>query len=346
MALQFLDQTGLNPLPPGIVVTLTSIAGTIVASGYIQAGGFSTTGVSAGSFVASFVGSEAPTTSVSFTSTGASAIVTVPNYQSPAYSIFGYASEAAFDLPKLWFLDPLNTGLFPNNIGKNLYSLLLGISGPLGTQDAQNQQVGGALRLQPSQGASIDSFAYDFFAGVFYRFSTLGETDSQWISRIEAIFSTQKATVPGLQAILNVFWPWIILQILTATQNLGEDTQFGGEDSIGGEDFASNALSGGSFTAGQAIGEDAFGGEDTGTTFEDAPGPQILPPVPVVFDLVTNPTLAGYLGLTLGQFCVYIQYPSFSDTLIHSVLSPSLILSQLIAAWKDVGATAVIAQNR
>ena len=136
------------------------------------------------------------------------------------------------------------------------------------------------------------------------------------------------------------------MQVLTANQTLGEDTTFGGEDTIGGEDFASQALSAGPFIAGQALGDDTFGGEDTGQQFEDAPGPTILPPIPVVFDLVTNPTLAGYLGLTYGQFCVYIQYPNFNDNLIHSVLSPSNILTQLIAAWKDVGAAAIIAQNR
>jgi hypothetical protein len=236
---------------------------------------------------------------------------------------------------------------YPANIGKNSYALLRGLGESLGVEDAQLQQVLGAMRLQSSIGASIDSWAFDVFGGTFYRFAQYGESDPQWIARIEAILATQKCTMAGLQTIINVFWPWISLQF--GVSNLGLDTSIGGLDAVGGLDVAAGTGSGsGTTAAGLAIGEGTFGGEDTGKQFEDAPGPPALPPTAIVFDQQSNPLFAGYItpNIVPPYFGIYLQYPGFLDTAIHPITSPSLILSQLVNAWKAVGCVPVYCSNK
>lgn len=108
--LSFVDSGGSNPLPPGIIVTLTT-SGTFVASGMLQAGGVMPAQVQASTYVASFVGTQAPLMPVTLTSTGVgTTIVTVPNYASPCYSAVGYAIEAAYALVLYWHDVTLNTG--------------------------------------------------------------------------------------------------------------------------------------------------------------------------------------------------------------------------------------------
>jgi hypothetical protein len=236
---------------------------------------------------------------------------------------------------------------YPANIGQNSYALLRGLAESIAVDGAQLDAVHGAMRLPSSQGASIDSFAYDFFAGTFYRFAQYGETDAQWISRIESIFSIPKTTIPGLQAILLVFWPWIKLQF--GVQNLFVDTGIGGVDSSGGVDVASSGgTTSAGITPGQAMGTDVIGGADTGTSFIDAPAGLQGAPIPIVFDAQSSPTLSALITphIVPPYFCVYLQYPGYSDTLIHPILSPSLILTQLINSWRAVGTQTVYAQNK
>lgn len=210
---------------------------------------------------------------------------------------------------------------YPANIGPNSYALLLGLAESLAVEDAQLQQVLGAMRLQSSIGGSIDSWAFDVFGTQFYRFAQFSETDAQWISRIESILTTQKCTVAGLQSIINVFWPWILLQM----------------------GFTPGGISG----SGLAIGEDTFGGEDTGQQFIDAPGTLSIAPVPIVFDQQSNPTFSGYITpqIVPPYFCVYLQLVGYSDTLIAPIASPSPILTQLVNAWKATGTVPIYATN-
>lgn len=347
MALSFVDASGNNPLPAGIIVSLYAQSGPLVGMGMLQAGGVYPQPFAAGSYTASFVGTQAPAGSVSFVSTGSSLVVAVPNYQSPVYSAAGYAAEAAYHLTRGWFTNPNGTSTLPSGVGPVLYPVLLALGEGKEIADADLQQVLGALRLPSSQGASIDSFAYDFFAGTFYRFAQYGETDAQWISRIESIFSIEKATVAGMQAIINVFWPWILLQMGATNQNLAFDTGLGGYDTTGGVDFTSSSVSANNAQAGQSQGVDTFGGDDNGSPFIDGPAPTLLTPVPVVFDSQSNPTLSALIqpNIVPLQFCIYLRYLPNSDALIRPINSPSAILTALVNAWKPVGTTPIYANN-
>jgi len=235
---------------------------------------------------------------------------------------------------------------YPANIGQNSYALLRGLAESLAVEDAQLQQVLGAMRLQSCTGASIDSWAYDVFAGAFYRFAQYGETDAQFISRILSILSIQKCTIAGLQAIINVFWPWVSLQF--GNVNIGMDTSIGGLDASGGLDVAGSGTGGAVSSTGLGIGESTFGGYDTGQQFYDAPGPASLPPTPIVFDQQSNPLWSSYIvpNIVPPYFCVYLRLQNYSDTLIHPIASPSSILSQLVNVWHAVGTVAVYATNK
>ena len=107
--LAFVDASGLNPLPPGVIATLTT--GTShVASAMLQAGGSIPITIQNGTYTASFVGTQAPRGSVTFTTSGiGSTTVTVPNYASPVYSGAGYAAEAAYALVRYWHDVSLNS---------------------------------------------------------------------------------------------------------------------------------------------------------------------------------------------------------------------------------------------
>ena len=97
-SLAFVDSTGLNPLPPGVIVTLTA-ARTLVAKAMLQAGGVMPITLENGTYLASFVGTQAPLGTLTFTTIGVgTTIVTVPNYMSPTCSGAGYAMEAAYAL--------------------------------------------------------------------------------------------------------------------------------------------------------------------------------------------------------------------------------------------------------
>jgi hypothetical protein len=100
--LSFVDSTGMNQLPPGIIVTLTS-GGMLVGTFMLQADGIVPFVLGAGTYTATFTGTQAPTGSVTFTATGVGpSIITVPNYMSPTYSGDGYAAEAAYHLVLGW----------------------------------------------------------------------------------------------------------------------------------------------------------------------------------------------------------------------------------------------------
>jgi hypothetical protein len=101
-SLAFVDSTGLNPLPPGVIVTLTA-GNTLVAKAMLQASGIMPITLENGTYLASFVGTQAPLVTVEFTTVGiGSTVITVPNYMSPVYSGAGYAMEAAYALVLYW----------------------------------------------------------------------------------------------------------------------------------------------------------------------------------------------------------------------------------------------------
>jgi hypothetical protein len=335
--LSFVDETGTNPLPAGVQVFVYG-NGVLISSAYTVAGGSAPFVLPANStFVATFVGRQAPTLPVTFTTDALSrATITVNGYRSPSLSARGYNAELLNLVPVLWLNDTARAQ------GGNAYAVGMGYSGVLNWLDQEAQVLLAMQRLQSSTGSDLDSWAMDFFGGQFGRLT--GQPDASWSAMIRAILTTPKGTVAGIQAIINVFWPYILLQL--GLPNFAEDTGYGGEDTAtGGEDVTQT------YTApspNQAIGEDNFGGEDTTVGFEDAPSPGFLPPNPIVFDAQTNPTLASLISpaIVTTQFGVYLQYPSYSDSLIRPVLPQSTLLANLVNAWKAAGYTPIYAQNR
>jgi len=109
--LAFVDSTGLNPLPPGVIVTIATAGGDAVGTAMLQAGGVIPILIQNGAYVASFVGTQAPLGQATFTSSGSGETsVTVPNYVSPVYSGAGYAYEAAYALVLYWHDVTVNSG--------------------------------------------------------------------------------------------------------------------------------------------------------------------------------------------------------------------------------------------
>lgn len=337
MAVTFYDETGVNPLPAGIKVTV--LAGSIViGQGWTLAGGVAVIPLGAsGSFLATFFGTQAPQGSaVVATDANGNAIVIVNGYRSPSLSVLGYAIEETNLWPTGWFSDVART------TGGNAYAVAIGLAGVLNFLDQQGQTLLAMERLQSCSASDIDTWAFDFFGPEWTRF--VGQTDASWYAMILAILQIPKTTCGGIQAIINVFWPWIALQLGTA--NFAEDTGYGGEDTNqGGEDVSNNIIAP---AASQALGDDTHGGEDTTTGFEDSPAPTVLPPNAIVFDSQTNPALSSLItpNIVTTQFGVYLQYPSFSDTLIHPVLAQSTLLDYIVRAWKAAGTVPIYAQNR
>ena len=373
MSVTFVDEPGTNPLPAGVSVTVY-FGSVLIVGGYTNAGGLLNVSLAPlTTYSASFVGTQAPTVSTSFTTdqNGNAAGVVVTPYRSPSLSVVGYANEQSNLWPVGWFADSAKAP------GGNAYSVALALAGVLQWLDNQGQVVLSSMRLQScvstllpyasllnEQGvyvttntgqninvdptlpfinpatSDIDTWAYDFFGPQWTRFPQ--QSDASWYAMILGILQTQKCTIAGLQAIINLFWPWISAQF--SVPILGEDDALGGEDATGGEDVApSNQTLG---APGQAMGLDTYGGEDTGTTFEDGPPPAQIAPTPIVFDLQSNPTFAGYISLAPPQFGIYLQYPSYSDTLMHTSLPRSTILATLVNAWKATGTTPIYCQNR
>jgi hypothetical protein len=340
----FVDETGLNPLPAGLLATIYSGAPPLLPANIIGAAYLQTGGVAAfanvqpnSTYTATFVGAitQVPsmTSSCTFTTgTDGPTIAAVVGYVSSALSVAGYAAAQTSNYPLNRFDQ---SALVP---GGNAYNLAYGLAALLARLDLQTQTIRGALRLQSSQGIELDSWAYDFFGPFFTRCAA--DTDATWYAEILAILQTPKCTIAGLQRIITTFLPCILTQF--KPQTLAYDTA-GAVDTYGGVDVVPTPPP---VAPTIPIGADNYGGVDA-FGYIDAPPPAIQTPSVLVFDSQSNPALSAAItpNIIPGQFCVYLQFPGFSDAGIHPIAPISPLLAQLVALWKSAGPACVFAAN-
>lgn len=256
--------------------------------------------------------------------------ITVTGHRSTSLSPQGYAQVMAGLMPRRWYPD---SDLQPGGVA---YPILYGFGAGLDALDQQqNQVVLSMLRLQTSTGADIGSWSSDFFATLLP--VQPNEPDSAYIARLTAWLQAQKCTLAGIASAVSAYVG--IVNYLPRQRAIGVDT-YGGLDTSGSLDNPIPANSGSQ----SGIAVDTQGGLDTQGGM-DISSPAFNPATVIVFDTQSNPTLAASVGLTAGQFCVYFQYPGYSDALIHVIGAYSNILAQFVNAVKAEGTTAVYASN-
>ena len=315
----FLDSTG-NPLPAGILVTLTG--GTGFGQFYTKAGGWIDVEPEMGAaYTATFVGTFAPESPQSFTlgippgtvdftgsvlvdSDGAvfvdsDGLMFASQDGTPSLgwtddgnrnvTIDGYASPI---LSRQGFADKLfddqPRGWYPpKDQAPNVYTALYSIAAVLDILEQGQQIVLGKERLHSSFGSDIDTWANDYIGfGVWQR--APGESDQTYIARCELWLKTDSTTDYGLQVLLQAWMDAWGLYILNphAVEGISYDNLGGFDD-----------LSGGFDNAGQPL--------------------LTQPPQVVVFDWMSNPSLSYAVGLQRGrgQFCILLLYAGQTDLL-------------------------------
>jgi hypothetical protein len=273
--LRFFDETGVNPISPGVGVSVAlATTGEVVGSGFVGTNGAVTVPVrGATAYVATFTGSQAPKVTAVFAGSAVPStdtIVSVIGHRSPSLSLTGYTQTLAALYPKGWVSD---TALQP---GGNAYAGLESFGSALAQLDFQAQQLTAAARLATAQGSDIDSWAYDFFGTFLLRY--LGEDDATYLSRVLAAFGP-RLTLAAIEQIVNQFFVATLQERIAALEvELGFDTT-GGYDTRGGYDII-------------------------------VPPPQIQALIPVVscWDKQSNPTLATLYSVAEPQFVISIGF--------------------------------------
>lgn len=300
------DETGLSPLPPGILVTIGTTTpaspavrlltetgdvlsteygelialgavpqtSTTVYTGYTQLGGsVNFTPDGAVQYSASFTGTQAPSGSLNFTGNalaGQDTTVTVTGYRSPTLSQLGYTQEQM----NLWV-----NRIFGDSArqpGGNAYALAYGLSGVLSYLDTSTQQAVASSRVETCQGSALDSWAFDFFGNYLLRYPY--ESDSIYLSRILTAFGP-RCTLSAIQTIVQQYYVATTLATAAAQTN---DISF-----------------------------DATGSFDTRGGFDvlaSGPNPSSLVPVVTVWDSQSNPALASTYSIVPTQFVIQIAF--------------------------------------
>jgi hypothetical protein len=233
----FVDETGLNPLPAGLQVSVYPATGpqnasTLVGTAWLAAGGTANITVeNAVSYVAVFFGRQAPQTAQTFVGgSGTTTTATVQAYRSPTLSLQGYTAEHVNLWPKgdAWF------GEAAGQLGGEAYAVAYGLSAVLATMDGGVQYELERIRAQSSIGPDLDSWFADFLGKYVTRL--YGELDPSFYGRGVAALSSNKTTIAALQAIVTLFYQAIAQQMATsAVPNLSYDG-FGSFDGSGGYD--------------------------------------------------------------------------------------------------------------
>jgi hypothetical protein len=219
VAITFVDQTGLNPVPAGQYVTiyragLLLIPANVSAAGYIGIGGaFTCTLLSTANYIAVFTGNESPQGYISFSTPGFAGPLTVDPtaYASPTLSQIGFANAQAALWPNDWFNDPARAE------GGNAYRIAMAVGALLLSCSIELQQVFVAERLDSSTNANVDSWIADFFGAALPR--NTGELDSTYIARATTILSAQLSLRPGIIAVGGLYGvtyvdePWRPLEV-------------------------------------------------------------------------------------------------------------------------------------
>lgn len=267
----FVDQTGLNPVAPGVSVSiyLTSLLpaapAALAISGMIADGGAFDVGstlTASTSYTAVFTGSVAPAASQSFTTPASGNFsVTVALYRSPYFSGAGYQAQLRDnDFPAGW--DGAPTTDIPLN------ATLAAIGALLAKVSAKAQQIRAYSRLQGCVGGALDSWARDFFANTVSSQRLPGETDNAYRTWLQTLWQLKRPTISGITAIVGRYYQQLALVLALDNQS-------------------------GAFDVGGGLGVDS-----------------VLPTVSV-FDLMTDPTQSAKVPLVdaAGQFCVKLTYP-------------------------------------
>jgi hypothetical protein len=276
MAVYFTDESGINALPPGILVALADSAGDVVGSDYLRRGGRLNVDVQgAVPYVASFSGTLAPRTSVAFLGNavgGADTIVAVPGYCSPTLSGAGYTKQQTDNLwVRGWFSQVART------TGGNAYALASALAATHAKVDDQAMRLLSAMRGQTCEGPDLDSWAADFFGKRLPRYTD--EPDELYRSRVFAAFGP-RCTLAAIEQLVVQFYAATLRERMAAGQtNLSYDTGQGGFDSRGG-----------------------FG------TYVAPLLAQTLTPVVKIWDSQSQPALATLYGVTVPQFVVQIGF--------------------------------------
>lgn len=241
LPLQFMDETGINPLPAGIQVSVYPSTGpqtalTLIGMAWTEPGGYcNITPVQSVTYVAAFIGNQAPQSQAPFTG-GAPAtttVVTCPNYRSPSLSTDGYAVEQT----NIWPTGPGWFGDAAKVPGGTAYALAEGNGAMLEVLDLSTQSVLSSMRLQSSMGGDIDTWAFDFLGPFLSRFPSFADIDdAHWIAFVMAFLGGQKTTRPGIQAIVQAFYTCIELELAAAYAGGITYDGGGGYDSQGGFD--------------------------------------------------------------------------------------------------------------
>jgi hypothetical protein len=240
----FVDETGLNPLPAGLEVSVYPATGpqnasTLVGTTWLAAGGIANVTVeNAVNYIAVFFGRQAPQNVQAFVGgSGTTTTAVVQAYRSPTLSIQGYTAEHVNLWPKgdAWFGDAAGQQ------GGNAYAVAFALSAVLAEMDAGVQYELERARAQSSIGPDLDSWAADFLGNFVIRL--YGESDLSFYGRVVAALSANKTTIAALQAIVTLFYQAIAQQMATSSvPNLSYDG-FGSYDGSGGYDATFTAPS-------------------------------------------------------------------------------------------------------
>jgi len=233
--LVFTDETGINPLPPGVLVTVypagaQQVSGNVLISGYTQLGGILNGDVAgAVQYVATFYGTLAPELPQVFygnANPGQNTIISVDQYRSPFLSQQGYTEEALRLYINGWLGDSAQAAGDPAN------ALFSAFASALGAIDLEQQQILAAERVQTSTGSALDSWAFDFFGPYLLRY--IDEPDDVYLSRIYAAFGP-RGTINAIQQAVTQFYVATANQALQKliAENLALDTKLGALDNLG-----------------------------------------------------------------------------------------------------------------
>jgi hypothetical protein len=275
----FNDETGKNPLPPGVLVSIylagmAQTAGNVVYSGYTQLGGvISFNPKAAVQYVASFYGALGPSTTQAFFGSaqgGVSTVVSVQKYRSPFLSQAGYVDAQIQHWPPGRFGD---AALEPGGVA---YALAYTFAYLLAYFDIETQQTLSSERIQTCVAAQIDSWAFDFFGQYVLRYP--GESDAIYLTRILSLFGP-RCTIPAIQQVVQQFY------VATALQTQQELQQNLAADIVGAADIS--------------------GGADV--YIAPTPIDELIPDV-TVWDAQSNPALAQTYDICPPQFVVQIAF--------------------------------------
>lgn len=300
-SLQFMDETGLNPLPAGILVTLYDGTaggpigplpppGAVLGEGWTEPGGVCDIAVTPNTlYVATFtLSAQAPKVAIFFTPDGATQVyvVEVAPYRSVALSASGCAAFQMSKLPRKWFgqaaMTPGDGVSTPSGVA---YAIGFGMASGLAALELQCEQNHSMMRLQSSLDGDIDSWSNDMVGPLFGRY--VQESDQLFIARNELMVSRPRTTINAIQAIVVAFY--------------------------------NSILAGWNATGEEGLAFDRAGAFDISGGLDTAPAPKVPknPPAVLVWDGMTMKVLAHELGIIAGQ--VVIQIGSFNISLLEQL---------------------------